>query len=184
MKNLQMKPQDILLLLKLISIGEEQWKQKDIADELCMSQSEISESVKRCKYSGLLNPKGKKVARLALMEFLQYGITYVFPQKPGPIVKGIPTAHSAEPLSKKIVSDEFYVWPSVKGQVRGHSIEPLYPSVVKIIHQDMNNEKDLPNNTLYEMLALVDSLRVGKAREKQLALKELQKRVLTKAYVD
>jgi len=207
MKSQHMKPQDILLLLKIISNNNDQWKQKQIAEELSMSQSEVSECVARCKYSGLLDSKGKKVFRLALMEFLQYGIAYVFPQKPGPVVKGIPTAHSVEPLKNEIVSTEHYVWPTSKGRVRGHSIEPLYPSVVKVVEQylehgnynnHINEEQDsnfhkmlaildskhAQEKTLYEMLALVDALRVGRAREKEIALKEIKKRIQKKVYVD
>jgi predicted XRE-type DNA-binding protein len=89
-QNMQIKPQDILILLKIISINSDAWNQKPIAEDLGLSQSEVSESVARSKYAGLLDPKGKKVMKLALMEFLQYGIRYAFPQKPGPVVRGIP----------------------------------------------------------------------------------------------
>ena len=111
--------------------------------------------------------------RLALMEFLQFGIAYVFPQKPGPVTRGVATAHSAPPLCYEIESNEVYVWPSATGKVRGQSIIPLYPSVVDAA---MNDE------ILYEFLALVDAVRVGKAREKNLAIKELKKRIVNRKY--
>lgn len=164
-----MKPQDIVLLLKIISLGNENWNQKPISDSLKMSQSEISASVSRSKYSGLLEPKGKKVMKLALIDFLQFGIKYVFPQQPGPIVRGIPTSHSAPPLVTEIQSSEQYVWPSVKGKVRGQSIIPLYSSVTEAIEND---------DKLYELLALVDALRVGRARERELAINILKSRIL------
>lgn len=103
------------------------------------------------------------------MDFLQYGITYVFPQKPGPMVKGVPTAHSAAPLDKVIRSQEPYVWPSAKGKLRGEGIVPLYPSVV---------DAALRDPALHELLALVDALRVGRAREKEIAIEELKNRIL------
>lgn len=165
-----MKPQDILLLLKISSLDNKPWRQKAIAEELFMSQSEISESVNRSKYAGLLDPKGKKVMKLALMEFIQYGLRYVFPQKPGPVVRGIITAHSASPLKEHIQSSEDYVWPYGKGTVRGHSIIPLYPSVP---------EAALKDEKLYELLVLVDALRVGRAREKEIAIEELKLRLLS-----
>jgi len=164
-----MKPQDVLLLLKISSLDNKPWRQKIIAEELSMSQSEISESVSRSKYAGLLDPKGKKVMRLALMEFIQYGLRYVFPQKPGPVVRGVTTAHSASPLKEHIQSSEDYVWPYGKGTVRGHSIIPLYPSVP---------EAALKDKRLYELLVLVDALRVGRAREKEIAIHELNLRLL------
>ena len=70
-------------------------------------------------------------------------------------------------LNKVIVSQEKYVWPSGKGKARGQSIEPLYKSLIEAVQND---------NELYEMLALVDALRVGRAREKQVAIQELEER--------
>lgn len=163
----QMKPQDIVILLKIIALNNDNWQQKPLAEALKMSQSEISQSVARSQYAGLLFDQGKKVMRLALLDFLQYGISYVFPQKPGAIVRGMPTAHSASPLSNNIVSDEYYVWPTATGKVKGHSIIPLYSSVPEAAQQDA---------ALYELLALVDALRVGRARERDLAIKELKAR--------
>lgn len=166
--NVQMKPQDLVLLLKIVSMNNEGWNQKPVAKALGMSQSEISESVKRSKFSGLLDPKGKKVMKVALMEFLQYGLRFVFPQKPGAVVRGVPTSHSASPLKEEIQSKEHYVWPYVKGKLRGHGIIPLYPSVPESVLQDP---------IFHELLALVDALRVGRSRERALAIKELQIRL-------
>ncbi|MDX2248124.1 MAG: hypothetical protein SF052_15170 [Bacteroidia bacterium] len=162
-------PHDIVILLKIITYGEEPWIQATLATDLFISQSEVSKSLSRSKFAGLLDTSGKKVRRLALMDFLQYGITYVFPQKPGPMVKGVPTAHSAAPLDKVIRSQEPYVWPSAKGKLRGEGIVPLYPSVV---------DAALRDPALHELLALVDALRVGRAREKEIAIEELKNRIL------
>lgn len=167
-KNQQLKPQDVLLLLKVVSDNDPSWNQKPVAEALGLSQSEVSEAVARCKYSGLLAPNGKTVMKLGLLEFLQYGLRYVFPQKPGAVVRGVPTSHSASPLKEQIQSQEDYVWPYGKGTVRGHSIQPLYPSVPEAALKDVK---------LHELLALADALRVGKAREKELAVAELKKRL-------
>jgi predicted XRE-type DNA-binding protein len=163
-----MSPHDIVILLKIVSYGSQQWFQKPLAEALGISQSEISKSLNRSKYAGLLAPNGKTVMRMALMEFLQYGLRYVFPVQPGAVVRGVPTSHSAKPLSDEIQSSETYVWPYSKGTVRGHSILPLYPSVP---------EAALKDEKLYELLALVDALRVGRARERALAVQELKKRL-------
>lgn len=167
-QNQQMKPQDVLLLLKIVSNNTPSWNQKPMAEALGLSQSEVSEAVGRCKFAGLLAPNGKTVMRMALMEFLQYGLRYVFPIQPGAVVRGVPTSHSAKPLSDEIQSTEAYVWPYGKGTVRGHSILPLYPSVP---------EAALKDEKLHELLALVDALRVGRAREKELAITALKKRL-------
>ncbi len=164
-----MSPLDVVVLLKIIGMGDQPWNQKSLADGLCMSQSEISKSAARSRYAGLLDPSGKKVRRLAFFEFLRYGIACVFPQQPGAVVRGVATAHSAPPLNALIQSTEHYVWPSGKGKLRGHSIIPLFPSVVEAVQKD---------STLHELLALVDAIRVGRAREKELAIAELQKRIV------
>lgn len=163
-----MSPIDILILLKIVCQQNKQWYQQSLASALFISQSEISKSIKRSQYAELIDPGGKKVMRLGLMEFLQYGIRYVFPQQPGPVVRGVPTAHSMSPLNLEIQSDEAYVWPSAAGQVRGHSITPLYPSVSKAVQHDQ---------PLHELLALVDALRVGRARERNMALDFLNQRI-------
>lgn len=168
-KNKQMKPQDIVLLLKIISENNPKWEQKPMAEALEMSQSEISESVARSKFAGLLDVKGKSVMRYAFMEFLEHGIAYVFPQQPGAMVRGIVTAHSAFPLKEIILSNEVYVWPFGKGTDRGFAIDPLYSSVPKAVLKDAY---------LHELLALVDAIRVGRAREKELAIQELRKRIV------
>ncbi len=167
--NYQMKPQDIVVLLKIIALQNDSWQQKPMAELLCISQSEISQSVARSQYAGLLDGSGKKVMRMALMDFIQYGLCYVFPQKQGAVVRGIPTSHSAAPLNNIILSQEQYVWPTGLGKTRGHSIVPLYPSVPDAALKDAK---------LYELLALVDALRVGRAREKELAIKLLKQKIL------
>lgn len=164
----QLKPQDILLLLKIVSENNPAWQQKPMAEALGLSQSEISDSVARSKFAKLLDSKGKNVFSNGLMEFLQYGLQYVFPVQPGPVVRGIPTAHSVPPLNKQISSTEKYVWTYGKGNNRGHSILPLYPSIPQAALRD---------DKLYELLAMVDTLRVGRAREKELAVVELKKRL-------
>lgn len=165
-KQQTMTPLDLVILLKIASYKGEPWFQQNLANALGISQSEVSKSLNRSKYAGLLALDGKMVMKLALFEFLQYGLRYVFPVKPGAVVRGVPTSHSASPLKEDIQSTENYVWPYGKGTVRGHSIVPLYPSVPEAALKDAN---------LHKLLALVDALRVGRARERQLAIQQLKK---------
>jgi hypothetical protein len=87
---------------------------------------------------------------------------------PGAPTRGVPTAHSAKPLSDLIAGGDAFVWPHVDGTVRGQAIAPLYPTVP---------DACLGDERLYELLALVDALRVGRARERELAVKELEARL-------
>lgn len=168
-----MSPQDIVVLLKITTYGHASWFQEQLAQALQISQSEISKSLVRSKFAGLIDASGKKVFKTALLEFLKHGIRYVFPERPGALVRGVPTAHSALPLSGIITSEEHYVWPSGKGKIRGQAITPLYPSVVDAVQND---------DKLHELLALVDALRVGRAREKEIAIQELESRILYESY--
>lgn len=160
------KPQDILILMKILSMDRRDWRQVDLAESLDISQSEVSQSLVRLKYADLLTDDTRNVMRSSLLEFLLHGIKYAFPQKPGAMVRGIPTAHSAPPLKNEILSNENYVWPTATGDVRGFRVDPLYPSIPKAVKNDLK---------LYAMLALVDAIRIGRAREKKLAEQELKK---------
>jgi len=164
-----MRPQDVVVLLKLVQAHDTNWTQTSLSRDLFMSQSEISESIKRSSYARLVIDKGRMVQRQALLDFIKNGLPYAFPQQPGRVQRGFPTAHSAPPLSSEIVSDEKYVWPSAKGTARGHSILPLYASVVQVIQTDPS---------FYEVLALVDAVRVGRARERNLAMDMLRNKLL------
>lgn len=167
-KHSGMRPHDIVVLLKIVAKGHQKWFMKDLSYELGISASEISESINRSVIAGLIATNKKRLMRLALMDFLEYGLRYVYPQRPGALVRGLQTAHSAPPLSNDIVSHEPYVWPYAKGNVRGQAIEPLHPNVP---------EACLKDDKFYELMALCDSLRVGKAREKNIAIEELKMRI-------
>jgi hypothetical protein len=164
------KPQDIAILLKLVSLGDRKWRHIDLVASLGLSQTEISFSLNRCRTVGFLDSAKKKVMKVALLEFLVHGLKYVFPARPGPVSRGMPTAHSAAPLARSIVAsaDDNYVWAYDNGRVRGQSIAPLYDKA------PLAAEKD---KALYELLALVDAVRAGRAREQALAVRELEARL-------
>ncbi len=163
-----MRPQDIVVLCKILLLGNSEWKISDLAYSLKISASEISEVLNRCRIAGLIDERKKKVHINSFKEFLIYGLKYVFPVVPGSIVKGMPTAHSALPVSAFISAGDIYVWPYVDGNSRGQAIQPLYKTVPEIIQQD---------NLLYELLAIIDTIRVGRIREVKIAIDELEKRL-------
>ena len=51
---------------------------KNLAFQLGISQSEVSESLNRSMEAGLIDESKKIVNRIALVEFLIHGIKYVF----------------------------------------------------------------------------------------------------------
>ena len=60
------------------------------------------------------------------------------------------------------------MWPDPEGKVRGQSLLPLYPRVPLAARDDPR---------LYELLALFDGLRIGQARERDLAARLLGERL-------
>ena len=167
-KHSGMRPHDIAILLKIASKGQQNWYMKDLAYELGISASEISESINRSVISGLLSKNKKTLNKLALIDFLKSGLRYVYPQQPGSMVRGIVTAHSAPPLSEEIISNEPFVWPFAEGNIRGQAIEPLHPKIP---------EACLRDSKYYELMALTDAIRVGKVREQHLAVEMIKERI-------
>jgi hypothetical protein len=101
-----------------------------------------------------------------LAEFALHGAKYAFPGVRLPLVVGVPTSHSAPAFAGVFApGSSDFVWPHPNGAVRGVGVEPLHPSVPFAAMQDAK---------LYEMLALFDALRVGKARERGMAVERLQ----------
>lgn len=169
---MSLRSQDVVVLLKLALIGEKRPPYLKIAQELHMYPSEVYTSIKRARASRLVQgPElGDRLNRSALLEFLVHGVRYSFPPEQGALTRGLPTAYAAPPLNAKIDGgDEPYpVWPYAEGPVRGYSFSPLHKNVPQAALEDAK---------LYELLALVDAIRDGRARERTEAIRELRQRI-------
>lgn len=169
---MNLKPQDILFLLKLVAHGKKPWSFNKLSVELGMSPSEVHAAAKRAVAARLAIKEDVGIWPNIrnLEEFLLHGIQYVFIPERGEINRGMPTAYAAAPLDSYFVADKemFPVWPDPEGEARGESFSPLYKSAPKAAR---NDEK------LYQLLALVDAIRGGRARERDIAKRELKKRL-------
>jgi len=170
---MSLKPQDLLVVLKIVALQGGDWAYGRLALELGMSPSEVHAAVKRLLAARLMLPDesgAPQPAFRALEEFLLHGLRYAFFPERGALVPGMPTAHAAAPLNTQILADGEPppVWPDPQGSVRGYALAPLYPSAPHAARQDA---------ALYELLALVDALRDGRARERALAATLLQQRL-------
>ena len=168
-----LKPQDIVVLLKLVAWGPQPWTYQRLAVELSISQSEAHAAVRRAVAARLMSDAGTAAGRPiipALEEFLLYGVRYAYPPERGALTRGMPTGYAAPPLNSVIVqpNEPPPVWPYAEGTVRGYSFTPLYPTVPAAASRDPK---------LYELLALLDAIRDGRARERDLAAKELASRL-------
>ena len=182
-----LKPQDIVILLKILSVMTfskndegDSLSQNKLAMLLCMSPSEVNAGIKRLVSSGLLGPTLKnnshKIILLpvkeACLECLISAVKYFFPAQLGTYTRGIPTAYAA-PLFKKLIvlgADPIPVWAHAEGNRRGFSVEPLYRSVPSSLIK-------YPDPFFYELLVLIDTIRIGRAREKNIAIKLLREKL-------
>lgn len=142
--------------------------------DLLISTSTAHGSVKRLEGAQLMVPGIRKVNRLALREFLDHGVRYAFPATAAAQVQGVPTAHAGPPLAAHIVAMDPAVWPAADGPIRGAAVRPL-----------LARATELPEHcpALYEALTLVDALRIGRARERELASAALEKHLRPHAAV-
>lgn len=180
-----LKPQDIVILLKILSTmtlsegyPKENLSQNRLATFLCMSVSEVNAGIKRLTYARLLEfvLKDEKIILLpnkpACEECLISGVKYFFAVQLGEPTRGIATSYAA-PMFNKLISignDPIPVWPYIEGDRRGNALEPLYSSVPKSIIL-------YPDPLFYELLVLIDAIRSGKARERNIAVELLKKRL-------
>lgn len=165
------KGQDILLMLKLVSLasqhtnlerGAEHYSMRALEQSTGISKSEVSNALNRCIATGLItlakNSAIPQVNTYGFSEFICHGLKYVFPVRPGPIVRGLATTHAAPALIDKLKphDENVYVWADELGNDKGLSIEPLFKSVAYSARNDQ---------ALYAMLALVDTIRLDNERE-------------------
>lgn len=170
--SMNLKPQDVLFLLKLVAIDQKHWSFNNLAAELGMSPSEVHGASKRVLAARLAIKDEESIRpnRRNLQEFLLRGVQYVFVPERGALTRGVPTAHAASPLASQFIDNNEPppVWPDPEGSIRGESFSPLYKSVPVAAKNDAR---------LYELLSLLDAIRGGRAREREIAKKELVKRL-------
>jgi hypothetical protein len=172
-----MKSQDIVVLAKLLSYDKahKNWTQASLAQELCLSPSQINYAIKRLLTSRLLSPiksesEWKPIPFIQLCEeFLIHGFKFIFPPEFGSLTAGIPTAYAAPPLNKIIAAGDspIPVWPTLTEDAeRGIELKPLHHCVPKSITK-------YPDPFFYQLLSLLDALRSGRARERNIGAEKI-----------
>ena len=161
--------QDLVVALKLVVLASEPWTYASLAAAMGMSTSQVHTSVRRLERCQLFSAARRAPVTRNLLELLVHGVRYVFPATVGALGRGIPTASSAAPLDVLLPSGgERFVWASKAGEVVGNTVDPIIVGVPEMVVRDA---------ALGELLALVDALRIGKARERSVAAVELEKRL-------
>ena len=167
-----LKPQDLAVALKLVALDGHWLPYKALAESLRLSPFEVHAAVQRLIAARLVveleGPAQPIMA--ALRSFVINGAPYAYPPVQGEVTIGFPTAYAAAPLKEMILSSNDLppVWPHPEGPVRGQGLLPLYGKLPLAAVDDAK---------FYEMLSLFDALRIGQARERELASKLLQERL-------
>ena len=164
-----MNRQDFLIAL-FLALEKQNLYQKEIADRLKISRSTVSYAMNRLIKLKLINEETQQVMVHSLLDFIKYAIHLVYPTEIGSKVRGVPTALSGPILNKLIPTEDKFVWKSDKGTIIGQEIKPLYDSVPDLVKTEP---------ALYKVLSLIDAVRTGNSREKDIANKEL-KTILSK----
>ena len=166
-----LKPQAVVILVKLQSLAGQKWTYERLAYQVKMSPSTVHTELKFAAAVKLYEPVAQRPINRNLLEFLVHGVKYAYPpeKKPG-LVRGSPTSYAASPLVSMFPpgSEPVPVWPWSGGAVRGLGFEPLYGSVPALAQEDPR---------FAEYMALIDAIRDGRPREAKAAVQELTKRL-------
>ena len=163
---MELKPQDIVVALKLFTSGADKLSMQKLGALLGLSSSRIHASIHRLERANLAKRLGAGRYRpntANLIEFIVHGLKYAFVPEIGEYTRGMPTAAYAPPLKAELpdATEPPYVWPDPEGTVEGIAFSPLHRCVPKAVQQDAK---------LYELLAMIDSIRGGRLRDKRLAI--------------
>ncbi len=153
---------DVYVLGGLLVHGEG-WSYRLLAERLRVPHPAVQRALERAKAVDLYSADRREVHRPHFEEFSLHALRFVAPGRLGALVRGVPAAWVAKPMANAIRSSEEEpppVWPYAHGRIRGQAIEPLHSAA------PVASESWLE---LGEVLALLDSLRVGDARVRQVA---------------
>ena len=166
-----LKPQDTLIALKLWVDYKQQLVMplREAALLVGISVSEFSKGLQRLEAAKLVVTRdGRRfVERGGLLEWLCYGVRYAYPAGQIGFGRGMPTAWNCPLVTSDILPPTpAMVWQQPKGVIEGVMIAPIHDSAPLAAS---NNE------LMYEALALIDAVRLGKPRELAIARELLTK---------
>lgn len=156
------KASDIYVLSGLLAHGEG-WTYRSLAERLHVPHPVVQRALSRAQAVDLYSAERRKVHLPHFEEFATHALRFVAPAQLGALMPGVPAAWGAEPMASAIRSsgeEPPPVWPYAHGRVRGQAIEPLHPAAPEAV-------EDWPQ--LGEILAILDSLRAGDPRVREVA---------------
>lgn len=153
---------------------QSEWTYRSLSEATRVSVSEINSAIRRAIKSNLLvrseeNSRPRPL-KGSLLEFIEHGVRYAYPAERGEPTRGIPTAFAAPLFQDELASQGELppVWKYANGSSLGYALSPIYKTAPLAAAKDP---------ILYELLVLVDVFRIGRQREKSIAIRLLKERL-------
>jgi hypothetical protein len=170
MKQLALHPGDVVVAMQLAIAPEPVLAA--LAAGAGRSIGECHNALRRLRASGLVASERRTVEREPFLRFVDAGLRVAFPPTIGGETVGIATAFIPGPAPGWAPADPplglstaEFVWPASGGATRGQALAPLHSRVISLTAS---------NHELCNLLALLDLIRVGGAREHRDALEFLR----------
>lgn len=162
---------DLVVLIGLLRHRADDWTVRSLAEELCLPPATVQRALERLAVVRVFDAGRRRVNVGASEELFVHALHFIVPSVVGGETRGLPTAWAAPPLAEHLAGNDELppVWPDPHGEVRGLELQPLHPRVVSLARADAQ---------MYELLALVDGLRIGDARVRKLAARMLSEWIL------
>jgi hypothetical protein len=161
-----LRPSDVIVSCQLTITPAAHFQQ--LAQSTGLSAGECHNAVRRLRLARLVITDERRPSSELLHEFLVHGVPFAFPPILGAQTIGVPTAHSSPAFREIVESMEGFVWPYADGAARGQSLIPLFPGAPALPGR---------NARLYELLTIIDALRVGTTRVRKTAAALLAERL-------
>lgn len=158
-----LRPLDLVVALKLHTLPPNKRTYQGIATELGISVSQAHKATHRAAEARLLRGVARKEDRALrtrpVLPFLTHGVRFAFFPIFGPDARGVPTGVGALGPTE-LIGGKPVVWPFAAGKTWGRALEPLDKCVPAAATRDP---------AFHRSLALLDTLRTGGARERDVA---------------
>jgi hypothetical protein len=161
-----LRPSDIVVACQLALTPEAKFI--SMAEYTGISAGECHNAVRRLRLAHILLSSERRPATEILHSFLVHGAPFAFPAVLGHSTIGVLTAHSAPSFHLSVETAERIVWPHADGKARGQSLIPLFPAAPAL---------SSTNPPLYDLLTIIDALRVGMTRVRKVAAELLAERL-------
>lgn len=165
-KQITLRPSDVVVACQLTCTPQAPFAH--LAQSTRLSAGECHNAVRRLRFARIVLPDERRVAGEVFRGFLADGVPFAFPAMLGAETIGIPTAHAAPAFASVVTSTDRFVWADPSGSVRGRSVVPLFPGAPALA---------ATNEALYDLLTIIDAVRIGTTRIRRVAIDALADRI-------